>query len=59
MGDTVGALWPTRRWEASTGGKVLLGLRNNRIPDGPLYCMGCHPEFGNKTGMGLEITFAD
>ena len=48
-----------RSGKPSEGGKALLGLRNNRNPNGPLYCMGCHPEFGNKTGMGLEITFAD
>jgi hypothetical protein len=30
------------------GGKVLLGLRNNRDRSGPFYCMDYHPELGGK-----------
>ena len=39
--------------------KALLGLQNNRDPQGPLYYMGCHPEFANKTGVGSETTLVD
>ncbi len=28
------------------GGKVLMGLRNQRGRNQPLYCLGCHPELG-------------
>jgi hypothetical protein len=48
-----------RSGKPSEGGKALLGLRNNRDPQGPLYCMGCRPEFNNKTGMGLETNLVD
>jgi hypothetical protein len=27
-------------------GKVLMGLRNCRGQNQPLYCLGCHPELG-------------
>ncbi len=30
----------------SQGGKALVGLRNRRGRDRPLYCLGCHPELG-------------
>jgi hypothetical protein len=30
----------------SRGGKALMGLRNHRGRDQPLYCLGCHPELG-------------
>jgi hypothetical protein len=35
----------------SEGGKALLGLRNRRGKDQPVYCMGCHPELGGGPGM--------
>ena len=38
--------------QPSEGGKALLGLRNNRDPRGPFYCMDCHPEM-NRTGMTM------
>ena len=34
----------------SRGGKALLGLRNSRDPDGPFWCLACHPE-GNRMGL--------
>jgi hypothetical protein len=33
----------------SQGGKALLGLRNNHEPNGPFWCLSCHPE-SNSTG---------
>ena len=30
----------------SQGGKTLIGLRNRRERNQPLYCLGCHPELG-------------
>ena len=33
------------------GAKALMGLRNRRGRDQPLYCLGCHPELG----CGLEV----
>ena len=40
----------------SEGYKPLLGLRNNRDPNGPFYCVGCHPEsrFVDAVWSGLE-----
>ena len=37
-GESAG--WP------SQGGKALIGLRNRRGRDQPVYCLGCHPELG-------------
>jgi hypothetical protein len=34
----------------SRGGKALLGLRNGRGKDQPVYCMDCHPELGGTLG---------
>jgi hypothetical protein len=34
----------------SRGGKALLGVRNRRGKDQPMYCMGCHPELGSGPG---------
>ena len=34
----------------SEGGTALLGLRNRRDEDQPMYCMGCHPELGGGPG---------
>src|SRR5215216_7889235 len=34
----------------SLGAKALLGLRNRRGKDQPVYCMGCHPELGGGPG---------
>ena len=34
----------------SLGGKALLGLRNRRGKEQPVYCMGCHPELGGGPG---------
>ena len=34
----------------SQGGKALLGLRNSHDPNGPFWCMACHPEC-NGTGL--------
>ena len=28
------------------GGKALVGMRNRRGPNQPLYCLSCHPELG-------------
>ncbi len=36
----------------SDGGKVLIGMRNNRDSGGPFYCMECHPEM-NGRGAGM------
>ena len=30
----------------SQGGKALMGLRNRRGRNQPLYCLDCHPELG-------------
>ena len=30
----------------SQGGKALLGLKNRRGFDQPMYCLSCHPELG-------------
>lgn len=40
----------------SQGGKALLGLRNRRVRDQPLYCLGCRPESGSGLAMldGME-----
>ena len=38
----------------SQGGKALLGLRNRCDPNGPFWCLSCHPE-ANGTGLaGLD-----
>ena len=37
--------WPSR------GGKALLGMRNRRDPNQPLYCLTCHPELGGGLAM--------
>jgi len=34
----------------SRGGKTLLGLRNGRGKDQPVYCMDCHLELGGTLG---------
>ena len=34
----------------SQGGKALLGLKNRRGYDQPMYCLSCHPELGGTTG---------
>ena len=34
----------------SEGGKALLGIRNRRGKDEPVYCIGCHPELGGAPG---------
>ena len=34
----------------SQGGKALLGLKNRRGLDQPMYCLSCHPELGGTTG---------
>ena len=34
----------------SQGGKALIGLRNRRGRDKPMYCLGCHPEHGGHAG---------
>ncbi len=35
----------------SRGGKALIGLRNRRGWDQPLYCLSCHPELGSTLVM--------
>ena len=35
----------------SEGGRALIGLRNRRGWDQPLYCLGYHPESGRKLTM--------
>lgn len=35
----------------SQGGKALVGLRNLRGWDQPLYCLACHPEGGSGLAM--------
>ena len=35
----------------SQGGKALVGLRNRRGWDQPLYCLNCHPELGRGLGV--------
>jgi hypothetical protein len=32
------------------GGKALLGLKNRRGFDQPMYCLSCHPELGGTPG---------
>ena len=32
----------------SQGGKALLGLKNRRGLDQPMYCLSCHPKFGGS-----------
>jgi hypothetical protein len=32
----------------SQGGKALLGLKNRRGFDQPMYCLSCHPELGGN-----------
>ena len=32
----------------SQGGKALVGMRDRRGPNQPLYCLGCHPELGSE-----------
>jgi hypothetical protein len=34
----------------SRGGRALLGLKDRRGKDEPVYCMGCHPELGGGPG---------
>ena len=34
----------------SQGGKALMGLKNRRGFDQPMYCLGCHPELGGTPG---------
>ena len=34
----------------SQGGKALVGLKNRRGLDQPMYCLSCHPELGGTTG---------
>jgi hypothetical protein len=43
---------PRRRCEGcgEPAGRPLLGLRNRRGKDQPVYCMGCHPELGGGPG---------
>jgi hypothetical protein len=40
-------------WEPSgrpsQGGKALMGLKNRRGLDQPMYCLTCHPELGGST----------
>ena len=35
----------------SQGGKALVGMRNRRGPNQPLYCLACHPELGGGRAM--------
>jgi hypothetical protein len=35
----------------SRGGKALIGLRNRRGWEQPLYCLSCHPELGHGLAM--------
>ena len=39
----------------SRGGKPLMGLRNHRGRNQPLYCLGCHPELGRGPAMLKEV----
>ena len=32
------------------GGKALVGLKNRRGFDQPMYCLSCHPELGGNPG---------
>ncbi len=32
----------------SEGGRALMGLKNARGKDQPMYCLGCHPEHGGN-----------
>jgi len=41
-----------RSGRPSKGGKALIALRGRRDFDGPLYCMGCHPEC---SGTGASV----
>ena len=35
----------------SQGGKALVGMRNRRVWNQPLYCLACHPELGSGPAM--------
>ena len=34
----------------SQGGKALIGLKDRRGVDQPMYCLSCHPELGSSPG---------
>jgi hypothetical protein len=40
----------------SRGGKALLGLRNRRGLNQPLYCLSCHPELGGGLAIFEEMS---